>query len=225
MTQQDSAKTQDAFWSDVENHVMRYGPAFEKRIIARAEGSYYGLGMNYEATEDGFRMSHAGALAIPFGPKTGAFAVVYPFGAVAAMAYDVPVADPARFHALSDRLEPVLRARWRLLTAMGFVGISLYNTFLYIGLTTTGAITAAMLYLVSADAPSRAIVSCAGGGYARAYVVETDGVYLPPGEQTPENIAARWEEISSTDNVHYYDTSSGPNMNFFGKAQAYAAKK
>ena len=79
--------------------------------IARAEGSYYGLGMNYEATDDGFRMSHAGALAIPFGPKTGAFAVVYPFGAVAAMAYDVPVADPARFHALSDRLEPMLRAR------------------------------------------------------------------------------------------------------------------
>lgn len=40
---------------------------------------------------------------------------------------------------------PVLRARWRLLTALGFVGISLYNTFLYIGLTTTGAINAAML--------------------------------------------------------------------------------
>ncbi|MEQ8936388.1 MAG: SDR family NAD(P)-dependent oxidoreductase, partial [Amphiplicatus sp.] len=90
---------------------------------------------------------------------------------------------------------------------------------------TPEAITAAMLYLVSEDAPSRAIVSCAGGGYARAYVVETDGIYLPPGEQTPENIAARWEEISSTDNVHYYDTSSGPNMNFMTKAQAYAVKK
>lgn len=40
MTQQDSGKKQDAFWSDVENHVMRYGPAFEKRVIARAEGSF-----------------------------------------------------------------------------------------------------------------------------------------------------------------------------------------
>ncbi|MEE2690542.1 MAG: SDR family NAD(P)-dependent oxidoreductase [Pseudomonadota bacterium] len=90
---------------------------------------------------------------------------------------------------------------------------------------TPEAITAAMLYLVSEDAPSRAVVSCAGGGYARAYIVETDGIYLPPGEQTPENIAARWEEISSTDNVHYYETSAGPNMNFMTKAQAYAAKK
>jgi len=56
------------------------------------------------------RMSHAGAISIPFGPKTGAFAVVYPFGAVAAMGYDVAVADPGRFKALSDGLATVLRA-------------------------------------------------------------------------------------------------------------------
>ena len=79
--------------------------------VARAEGSYYGLGMSYEVTAEGWRMSHAGAISIPFGPKTGAFAVVYPFGAVAAMGYDVPVAKPAQFHALSDGLEPFLRDR------------------------------------------------------------------------------------------------------------------
>ncbi len=79
--------------------------------IARAEGSYYGLGMNYVTEDAAFRMSHAGAIAIPFGPKTGAFAVVYPFGAVAAMGYDVPVADPARFRALSDSLDSALRPR------------------------------------------------------------------------------------------------------------------
>ncbi len=90
---------------------------------------------------------------------------------------------------------------------------------------TPEAITAACLFLVGDDAPSKAILSCAAGGYARAYVVETDGVYLPPDEQTPENVAARWEEISSTTNIHYYETSSGPNMNFIMKAQARAAKK
>ena len=78
--------------------------------IARAEGSYYGLGMNYVEDGAGLRMSHAGAISIPFGPKTGAFAVVYPFGAVAAMGYDVAVADPGRFKALSDGLATVLRA-------------------------------------------------------------------------------------------------------------------
>ena len=92
------------------------------------------------------------------------------------------------------------------------------------GVTDCEAITAAMLFLVSEDAPSRSIVSCAAGGYSRAYVVETDGVYLPPEKQTPEEIAKNWEEISSTADVHYYDTSSGPNMNFIAKAQAYAKK-
>ena len=90
---------------------------------------------------------------------------------------------------------------------------------------TPEAITAACLFLVSEEAPSHAIISCAAGGYARAYIVETDGVYLPPDEQTPENIAANWEKISDRSNVHYYDTSSGPNMNFISKATAYVAKK
>lgn len=90
---------------------------------------------------------------------------------------------------------------------------------------TPEAITAAMLYLVSEDAPSRAIVSCAAGGYSRAYIVETDGVYLPPEKQTPEEIAKKWDEISSTEHVHYYENSSGPNMNFMTKAKDYAIGK
>ena len=87
---------------------------------------------------------------------------------------------------------------------------------------TPEAITAAMLFLVSDDAPSRSIVSCAGGGYARAYVVETDGVFLPPDEQTPENIAAKWDAISSTDHVNYYENSSGPMAKFMSRAKAFA---
>ncbi|MEO1137183.1 MAG: SDR family NAD(P)-dependent oxidoreductase [Pseudomonadota bacterium] len=87
---------------------------------------------------------------------------------------------------------------------------------------TPEAITAAMLFLVSEDAPSRAIVSCAAGGYARGYIVETDGVYLPPDQQTPEAIAENWEMISSKDNLQFYDNSAGPNMNFMAKAKAFS---
>jgi NAD(P)-dependent dehydrogenase (short-subunit alcohol dehydrogenase family) len=89
---------------------------------------------------------------------------------------------------------------------------------------TPEAITAACLFLVSEEAPSRAIVSCAAGGYARAYIAETDGVYLPPSEQTPENIAANWEKISDVNTVRYYDNSAGPNMNFLAKAKAFSDK-
>ncbi|MEZ5919742.1 MAG: SDR family NAD(P)-dependent oxidoreductase [Parvularculaceae bacterium] len=85
---------------------------------------------------------------------------------------------------------------------------------------TPEAITAACLFLVSDDAPSRAIVSCAGGGYARAYIGETDGIYLPPSQQTPEEIAARWEEISNRSGMHFYESSAGPTTNFLTKAAA-----
>jgi NAD(P)-dependent dehydrogenase (short-subunit alcohol dehydrogenase family) len=87
---------------------------------------------------------------------------------------------------------------------------------------TPEAITAACLFLVSKDAPSRAIISCAGGGYARAYVAETEGVYLPPAEQTPEAIAAHWDKISDQSTVRYYTDSSGPMINFMTKAQSHA---
>ena len=90
---------------------------------------------------------------------------------------------------------------------------------------TPEAITAALLFLVGDDAPSRAIISCAAGGYARGYVVETDGVYLPPHDQTPEKIAEHWEKISDKSDVHYYENSSGPGGNFIGKAKAYADSK
>lgn len=93
-----------------------------------------------------------------------------------------------------------------------------------LAMMTPEAITAGLLYLVSEDAPSRAILSCAAGGYARAYVAETEGVYLPPAEQTPENIAANWTTISDQSTVRYYETSAGPNMNFIAKAQAFARK-
>ena len=35
-----AAGTDTEFWSSVSDHVLRYGPKFERRVIARAEGSY-----------------------------------------------------------------------------------------------------------------------------------------------------------------------------------------
>ncbi|MDF1792676.1 MAG: aspartate aminotransferase family protein [Thalassobaculaceae bacterium] len=42
MTTAFETTTPDAsdFWSDVDAHVLRYGPTFERRVITRAEGSY-----------------------------------------------------------------------------------------------------------------------------------------------------------------------------------------
>ena len=53
----------------------------------------------------------------------------------------------------------------------------------------------AALFLVSDDAPSNAIVGAGAGFYHAAYVTMTRGKMLPPGERTPEGVAAHWAEI------------------------------
>jgi NAD(P)-dependent dehydrogenase (short-subunit alcohol dehydrogenase family) len=88
-----------------------------------------------------------------------------------------------------------------------------------LNMLTPEAITAAALFLVSEDAPSRQIISCAGGGYAAAHIVETGGMFLPPDKQTPEEIADNWETISARDEINFYENSSGPMQNFMKKAQ------
>jgi NAD(P)-dependent dehydrogenase (short-subunit alcohol dehydrogenase family) len=59
------------------------------------------------------------------------------------------------------------------------------------------SVTPGLLYLVSEEAPS-GVMLCAGAGcFARAEVVETPGLYLPPDERSPETIARRFAEISA----------------------------
>ncbi|MCM2563828.1 beta-lactamase family protein [Lutimaribacter sp. EGI FJ00015] len=74
----------------------------------RGDGAAYGLGMNYRTEAAGRVMSHAGAIAIPFGPKTGAFVLRLADGTVASMAYDVAVAKPDQFRALAQALSAAL---------------------------------------------------------------------------------------------------------------------
>ena len=59
------------------------------------------------------------------------------------------------------------------------------------------AVTPGLLYLVSEEAPS-GVMLCAGAGcFARAELLETEGIYLPADERTPEAIAARFADIAS----------------------------
>ena len=65
-------------------------------------------------------------------------------------------------------------------------------------LLTPETVTPAVLYLVSDDSPTRTILAAGAGSYAVAKIVETEGRWLPPEEQTPEGIAAHWDEITAT---------------------------
>ncbi|WP_018995512.1 SDR family NAD(P)-dependent oxidoreductase [Hirschia maritima] len=85
---------------------------------------------------------------------------------------------------------------------------------------TPASITAGVVYLVSEDSPSKCILSAAGGGFSRAYVAETKGIYLKPGEQTPENVAAQFDAICDKSDLQYFEDTNGPIANFMGQAQA-----
>jgi NAD(P)-dependent dehydrogenase (short-subunit alcohol dehydrogenase family) len=58
------------------------------------------------------------------------------------------------------------------------------------------SITPGLLYLVSEDAPSRAILCAGAGGFARTLIYETEGIHIPADRRTPEEVAARFAEIS-----------------------------
>lgn len=63
-------------------------------------------------------------------------------------------------------------------------------------LLTPETMTPAVLFMVAEDAPTHTIIGAGAGAYAVAKIVETDSVWLPEDQQTPEGIAAHWEQIS-----------------------------
>lgn len=80
------------------------------------------------------------------------------------------------------------------------------------------AVTPGLLYLVSEDAPSRVILDATAGGFARTFVTETQGIHLAADECTPENVAARFEEISDTMGAAIYQAGGEQVAKFIGQA-------
>ncbi len=63
------------------------------------------------------------------------------------------------------------------------------------------AITPAVLYLLSEDAPTRTIMGAGAGSFAVIKVVETVGLNLPQAQWTPDDIAANFSKICDMSNA------------------------
>ena len=63
------------------------------------------------------------------------------------------------------------------------------------------AITPAVLFLASDQAPSQRIVLAGAGCYAMVRLMESDGIYLNEEERTPDTIAAQFEQLGDMDNA------------------------
>ncbi|MGB3537271.1 MAG: SDR family NAD(P)-dependent oxidoreductase [Mesorhizobium sp.] len=66
-------------------------------------------------------------------------------------------------------------------------------------------VTPAVLYLVGEEAPSRMIMGAGAGVFAVTYIRETEGVFLPESERTPEGIARHIAEISNDSTARTLD--------------------
>ena len=75
-----------------------------------------------------------------------------------------------------------------------------------------------LLYLVSDDAPSRCILAAGAGGFERAYVTLTQGAFID-GDDAPEQVAARFSEISDRTGEIVPDMGAAQGMIELSKAQ------
>lgn len=85
-------------------------------------------------------------------------------------------------------------------------------------LLTPETVTPAVLYMVSEDAPNKTIICAGAGAYSVAKIVETDGAWLKPEDQTPEGIAANWEAITSPVGERQPEAGFEQTVKFTGKA-------
>ncbi len=92
-------------------------------------------------------------------------------------------------------------------------------------LMTVESVTAGLVYLVSEDAPSRTILCAGAGGYAASRIYETDGIFLPPAEQTPENVAKHFAQILDAKGQEPYEQGGQQTMKFIAKAAQAAGVK
>jgi NAD(P)-dependent dehydrogenase (short-subunit alcohol dehydrogenase family) len=60
----------------------------------------------------------------------------------------------------------------------------------------------AAIFLVSKDAPTDAILAAGGGVFQGAWITINDGVLLPHGQRSAEDVAAAWSAISDRTSAH-----------------------
>ena len=82
------------------------------------------------------------------------------------------------------------------------------------------AITPAVEYMLSEDAPIRTIMGAGAGSFAVIKILETEGINLPPEEWTPDAIAAHFAEISDMSKARALQGAFEQTQKYVGQAAA-----
>jgi NAD(P)-dependent dehydrogenase (short-subunit alcohol dehydrogenase family) len=88
-------------------------------------------------------------------------------------------------------------------------------------LLTLESVSAGMITLCHEGAPENFIMSTGAGNYANVQIRETEGVYLPPEQQTAEQVAAHFQQISDDTGASTYRSGLTQIERFLTKAGEY----
>ena len=87
-----------------------------------------------------------------------------------------------------------------------------------LNLMTPEAVTAGLLTLCHETSPTRFILCAGAGGYASTQIYETDGIFLPPEQQTPEAIMAAWSAVADPSAQKVLHSGAAQSEKFLAKA-------
>ncbi|GLX85782.1 3-hydroxyacyl-CoA dehydrogenase [Thalassotalea loyana] len=82
------------------------------------------------------------------------------------------------------------------------------------------AVTAGLITLCDEDAPNRTILCAGAGGYATANMFETEGIFLPIAEQTPEAVREQWAQLTNQEQQCALEAGVKQSEKFVMKAMA-----
>ena len=87
------------------------------------------------------------------------------------------------------------------------------------------AITPAVEFLLSEDAPTRTIMGAGAGSFAVIRIIETEGVNLAQSDWTPDAISAHFAEISDVSKAKALQGAFEQTQKYVGQAAARAGIK
>jgi NAD(P)-dependent dehydrogenase (short-subunit alcohol dehydrogenase family) len=87
------------------------------------------------------------------------------------------------------------------------------------------AITPAVLYLLSEEAPTRTIMGAGAGSFAVIKIIESEGINLPQADWTPDAIAAHFAEIADMSKAQALEGAFQQTQKYVAQAAARAGLK
>ncbi|AVO50476.1 3-hydroxyacyl-CoA dehydrogenase [Melaminivora suipulveris] len=90
---------------------------------------------------------------------------------------------------------------------------------------TPESVVPAMLVLAHESAPTRAILCAGAGGFEAAHITLTQGIHLPVGPDTPEQLAARLGEVTARTDEQVPQSGSAQGTLELAKAKAAHAQR